>query len=289
MKTSVSSYSFAYLMQTEGETQLSVIKKAKDIGFDAIEFTDLCPPEGVEAEEYAKMLKAEAEACGLEISCYSVGADFLSGSGGCLEKEIELVKRKVDIAKALGVKLMRHDASFSFLNNDRGYNGFINVVDRLAEGCRAVTEYAQGFGIKTMIENHGFFCQDSDRVELLVNRVAHRNFGLLVDMGNFMCVDEDPGLAVGRCAPYAFNAHVKDFVFKSGVEECPGEGFIHTRAGNYIRGTIIGHGAVPIRQCVSALKRAGYDGYLTLEFEGLERSDTALKYGCDYLKRLCGK
>lgn len=287
MKTAVSSYSFDYLMRTVGETQLSVIKKAKEIGFDAIEFTNLCPPEGTDALEYAKMLRAEAKACGLEISCYSVSADFLSGSGGDLEKEIEAVKKKVDIAEALGVSLMRHDATFSFLNNDRGYNGFINVVDRLAVGCRAVTEYAETKGIRTMIENHGFFCQDSDRVELLVNRVAHKNFGLIVDTGNFMCVDEDPALAVSRCASYAFNVHIKDFVFKSGKEKCPGEGFIHTRAGNYIRGTIAGHGVVPLRQCVSALKRAGYDGYLTLEFEGLERMDVALNYGYAYLRELC--
>ena len=138
-----------------------------------------------------------------------------------------------------------------------------------------------------MVENHGFFCQDSDRVELLVNKVAHRNFGLLVDMGNFMCADEDPALAVSRCAPYAFNVHVKDFILKSGKEEIPGEGFLQTRAGNYIRGTIAGHGVVPIRQCVKALKRIGYNGFITLEFEGMERLDIALKYGCDYLKRLC--
>lgn len=287
MKTSVSSYSFAHIMKTEGETQLSIIKKAKEIGFDAIEFTDLCPPEGFTQAEYAAMIKEEANKVGIEISCYSVGADLLSGSNGDLEKEIEIVKRKVDIAEILGVKLLRHDASFSFLNNDRGYNGFINVVDRLAEGCRKITEYAESKGIKTMVENHGFFCQDSDRVEMLVNRVAHRNFGLLVDTGNFLCVDENPTTAVGRCAPYAFNVHIKDFIFKNGNEGCPGAGFIHTRAGNYIRGTIVGHGVVPLKQCVSALKRVGYDGYLTLEFEGFERNDIALKYGCEYLKRLC--
>ena len=287
MKTSVSSYSFSYLMQNEGKTQLSVIKKAKEIGFDAIEFTDLCPPEGVDIKDFAMQIREEAENVGIEISCYSVGADLLSGSNGNLDEEIEKIKEKVDIAEILGVKLMRHDATFSFLNNDRGYNGFINVVDRLAEGCRRITEYAETKGIKTMVENHGFFCQDSDRVELLVNKVAHRNFGLLVDMGNFMCADEDPALAVSRCAPYAFNVHVKDFVLKSGKEENPGEGFLQTRAGNYIRGTIAGHGVVPIRQCVKALKRIGYNGFITLEFEGMERLDIALKYGCDYLKRLC--
>ena len=60
MKTAISSYSFDYLMKNCGETQLSVIKKAKEFGFDGIEFTDLCPPEKVTQKEYAKMIKEEA-------------------------------------------------------------------------------------------------------------------------------------------------------------------------------------------------------------------------------------
>lgn len=285
MKTAVSSYSFDYLIKKCGETQLSVIKKAKEFGFDAIEFTDLCPPENVTQKEYAKMIKEEAERVGIEISCYSVSADLLSGSDGDLEKEIEKVKEKVDIAAELGVTLMRHDATFNF-HGERGYRGFINVVDRLADGCRKITEYAETKGIKTMVENHGFFCQDSDRVELLVNKVAHKNFGLLVDMGNFLCVDEDPAVAVGRCAPYAFNVHVKDFIKKSGEAAPYGGGFMLSRGGNYLRGTIAGHGVVPIKQCVAALKRVGYNGYLTLEFEGLERIEEALKLGSEFLRNI---
>ncbi len=286
MKTSVSSYSFSYLMNTCGETQLSIIQKAKDIGFDAIEFTDLMPPEGVTEAEYAEMIRKETERVGIAISGYSVAADLLSGSGGDLDAEVERIKKKVDIAAILGAPVMRHDASFSF-DGDRSFRGFLNVVDRLADGCRRVTEYAETKGIRTTIENHGFFCQDSDRVEALVNTVAHKNFGIQLDIGNFLCVDEDPTLAVGRCAPYAFNVHIKDFIFKRGEEGVPGEGFIHTRAGNFIRGTIIGHGVVPIRQCVGAIRRVGYDGYLTLEFEGLEICDFALRAGCAYLKQFC--
>ncbi len=286
MKSSVSSYSFAYLMQNENETQMSVILKAKNFGFDAIEFTDLVYPENMTEAEYASEIKKEAEKAGIEISCYSVGADLLSGSNGDLDAEVERIKKKVDIAEILGVKLMRHDASFSFLEGKRLYNGFSNVLDRLADGCRRITEYAETKGIKTMVENHGFFAQDSERVEALVNRVAHPNFGIQVDFGNFLCVDENPATAVGRCAPYVFNAHIKDFIFKSGEEGSPGDGFIFTRSGNYIRGTVLGHGIVPIKQCVSILKSNGYDGYLTLEFEGLERLDYALNQGAKYINSL---
>jgi hypothetical protein len=45
-----------------------------------------------------------------------------------------------------------------------------------------------------MVENHGFFCQDSERVEKLITQVGKENFGALVDIGNFLCVDESPAL-----------------------------------------------------------------------------------------------
>lgn len=286
MKTSVSSYSFSHMMKTQGETQLSVMAKAKEYGFDAIEFTDLTPPEGTTQEEYALQIKAEAERLGLEISGYSVCADLLAGSDGDLDAEIEKVKQKVDIAALMGAKVMRHDAASGKFPDGRGYRGFDTVLPRLAEGCRRITEYAAEKGVRTAVENHGTFAQDSDRMEKLVNAVAHDNFGLQVDMGNFLCVDESPVIAVSRCAPYAVNAHAKDFLLKSGQEDMP-EGFFQTRGGNYLRGTIVGHGVVPVRQCVAILKRAGYDGYLTLEFEGTERNEDALKIGARYLRKLC--
>ena len=285
MKAAISSYSFSSLMNENKETQLSVIKKAKELGFAAIEFTDLMPPEGCSEAEYAAQLKAEADSCGMEIACYSVGADLLGGCDGDLDAEVERIKRKVDIAEILGAKLLRHDAMFVFPNQSRAYQGFSNVLPRLAKGCLAITEYAAEKGIRTMVENHGLFCQDSERVELLVNTVAHPNFGLLVDVGNFLCADENPVTAVGRCAPYAFHVHLKDFLYKSGQEDDPGEGFFSTRAGAFLRGTVAGHGVVPIKQCIRALKNVGYDGYLTLEFEGKEEIEYALRAGAATVKR----
>ena len=283
MKSSVSSYSFQKLIKAGAETQFTVIAKAKEFGFDGIEFTDLAVPEGKTEIEYAKEIKVEAERVGIAVTGYSIGADLLGGCDGDLDKEIERIKKKVDVAEALGAPLMRHDITFA---SPKGYMGYSDLLPRFVKAVQEVTDYAEKKGIRTCTENHGFFSQDSERVVSLVNAAKRDNFGLQVDMGNFLCVDEDPASAVSRCAPYAFNAHVKDFIFKPGTEDLPGDGFIHTRAGNYIRGTIAGHGVVPIRQCVKALKKAGYDGYLTLEFEGLEDCEYSIKAGLKYINSL---
>ncbi len=278
MKVSVSSYSFGKLLYSGEITQIDCIRKAKEIGFDAIEFVDILAPEGVTKEEYAKALAKECKRLDMPISCFTFGADFLNGSGGDTHLEIERVKKMVDIAVILGADLVRHDAT---IGDGRSFDTILPI---LADACREVTIYAASKGVRTTVENHGFFCQDSDRIEKLYNAVSHVNFGLLTDMGNFLCADEPPETALGRLASYAFYAHAKDFHVKSAMMPSPGEGFFRSRSGNYLRGAIIGHGDVPILHCIRALKNAKYDGYISIEFEGMEENIQALAIGLHNLR-----
>lgn len=281
MKFSVSSYSYSGLVSSGKKTEFKLISLAAEMGFDGIEFAEINPPEGEDKKEYAKRLCREAKSCGIEIVAYCVGANLLEST----EKEIERLKEEVDVARNLGVKLMRHDASGGY-GRDNGGRGFNNALPTLVYGYKSVTDYAKTKGIRTCIENHGQFCQESARVEAIINGVADDNFGALVDIGNFMCADEEPFAGVGRLAPYAFHVHCKDFHFKSGNSLVPDSGFFATRGGNYLRGAVIGHGVVPVLQCVKTLKNAGYDGYYTVEFEGLEDPITGVKLGLETLKKI---
>lgn len=285
MKISVSTYSFQQLINSGQLSQLECIETAKELGFDAIEIMDLFPHDGSTRREYAEKIAAECRRLDFPIANYTVGADFINGSEGCLKTEITRLQEQIDIAEVLGAKSVRHDATSGFMTETRKYRGFDDALPVLIEGCRRVTEYAVQKGIKTMVENHGFFCQDSERVEKLVNGVANENFGLLADMGNFLCVDEEPQKALGRIVPYAFYVHAKDFHVKSGMQPDPGEGFFMSRGGSHLRGAIIGHGDVPVLQCLTILKNAGYDGYVGIEFEGLEEPLKAIKIGLDNLSR----
>lgn len=284
MKLGVSSYSYINLVKSGQMKQIDVIKKAKDMGFDVIEFINFHLEDGETDEDFAKRAREESQRVGIEIAAYTVGSDFINGCDGNLEAEIERVKREVDIAHLLGAKAMRHDATAGYSKDSEGPKSFQSALPRLVEGYRIITEYATTYGIKTMVENHGYFCQDSSRVEQLVNAVNHPNFGVLIDMGNFLCVDEDPAQAVGRLMPYATHVHAKDFHVKSGMTPDPGRGWFPSRAGNYLRGSIIGHGDVPIKQCLKIMKNAGYDGVLSIEFEGLEDPITGIEIGFENLK-----
>lgn len=285
MDISVSTYSFEKLMAAGEYTQRDCIRKAAEMGFDGVEIVELRPEEGMGREEYARLLRKTADEVNLPVTSYTFGADMLTGSGGELEAEVARVGGQLEIAAILGAPRVRHDATSGWGTGENARKTFGEALPRVAEGCRRIAALGEKLGIRTTIENHGFFCQESRRVEALFQAVDHPNFGLLADMGNFLCADENPAEAVGRLAPFVIYAHAKDFHIKSGMEPNPGEGFFRSRAGSWLRGAVIGHGVVPVRQCLTILKAAGYDGPVAIEFEGLEHPLDGIRIGLGNLRR----
>ncbi len=283
MKISVTSYSYGQYINEDKLGLMGIIDNAAEMGFEGIEFSEGSWSNNLDLA-VAEKIKERCAERGIEVVSYCVGANFLAAD---LDAEIERVKKQVDFAAAMGTKNMRHDVGYGFAG--RKYSiGYDDALPYLAKGALEVTKYAEQKGVGTMTENHGYFSQDAARVEKLINTVAHPNFGALVDIGNFMCADEDPVKSVGIMAPYAKHVHAKDFHWKSGMEQNPGEGWFQTRAMNYIRGAIIGQGEAKVYQSIKILKKAGYDGYITVEFEGMEDNLKGIRIGKDNLARFIG-
>lgn len=279
MRIAVSSYSFNSKLSKGEMNFFDVIKKSKELGFDGIEIVKETIPD--EPDMPAK-IKAACEAEGLPVCGFSMGADLLRRD---LVEEIARIKEQLLIAAELGSPVARHDASQGFEPTHASPRSFDAALPTLFAAYRETTEFAASIGIKLTIENHGYFAQDSDRVERLVTTVNHPNFGVTLDIGNFLCADENPVVAVSRLLPLVSHVHAKDFHVKSGQLPDPGAGWFTTRGGNRLRGAIIGHGDVPVVQCLSAIKRSGYDGYVVVEFEGIEDCILGVRLGREYLMK----
>ncbi len=280
MKIGVSLYSFGQYAADKYDGVKNCIKKAAEMGFEGLDFVEV----GLGYEEYlsyARDINAYCKSLGIQPVCFCTSADFLKCDD--ISAEVERVKRNIDIAKAYGCTVFRHDISRGFPKGDnRTYDDAIRII---TPAIREIAGYAGEKGIVSTTENHGFFSQDSERVKKLIESVNDENFGALVDIGNFLCADEDPVSAVKNLARHARHAHAKDFHFKNASADDPGKGWFKTRGGNYLRGSIIGHGNISVRECINALKNAGYDGCLTIEFEGLEDALSAISMGLDNLKK----
>ena len=285
MKLAISAYSYHQMVESGEITWLETVRRIAAHNVDGIEFAAFDAPEDVCKFEYAEKLSAACKTAGLPVVCYSIHADFLTGSGKNLDAEVERLDEELKIAQILGTKLMRHDVTWSSPRDYYGVPSFENQLVRLAEGTRRVTEKAAALGIRTCTENHGYYMQGAERVARLCAAVDHPNYGLLADVGNFICADEDGAVALGQIMPMVFHVHIKDMFYRSGGKISPGRGWGRSRGGNFFKGAVIGHGDTPVVPALRILKNAGYGGYVAVEYGAAEHSDLGVEISMENLRR----
>lgn len=278
MKIGVSSYSFNKYMANGTLNQLTCIKKAHELGFSQIEFTNLEPIDNLSEIEFAKILKEECAKYGIEISAYVVGANLARRDENKLNDEIKYLKHCVDVSSTLGAKNMRHDVMYDYSD----FRSFEDAIPTISKACLEVSKYAKGLGIRTMTENHGLIFQDAERMEKLVMSVNYENYGLLIDIGNFLCADCDVYTSISKLANYAFFVHAKNFKVYDYTSDI--EGGFETRACNKLIGTNLIDGDIDVKRCIKILKKANYSGGIDIEYEGLNDPIRELEASYKYLK-----
>ena len=284
MKLGLSSYSLLGALNSKEMSIIDAIQWVADQGGEHIE---IVPNLGFNFEEDPTLIdevREKAAEVEIDISNYAIGANFITDSDEAFQEEIERVKKEVDIANRLGVKFMRHDVASRPIP-ETTIEQFEADLPKLTVACREIADYANLYGIITSVENHGYYIQASDRVQSLVNHVDRHNFKTTLDIGNFLCVDEDSVVATKNNIAHASVVHFKDF-FHRPAHLNPGEGWMQTASGNYLRGTIVGHGDIDVREVIKAVKESGFDGYISIEFEGMEECKQASKIGMANVRRL---
>ncbi len=288
MKLCVSSYSLSRWRREQKKTLEDSVLKVKELGVGAIEFSGIgdsrFAAKARNPIELAKRVRDFTEKQGVAIAGYSVGGELILPPAKQKEA-IEQRKLEIDVAATLGVRNTRQDVTRGFPKDwaGKGPQSFAAALKIIVPPLRELADYAQERGVILTLENHGFYMQESARIEKLLQAVDHPNYALTLDMGNFLCVNEEPVDAVARLAKYAVIAHAKDFHVRP-KKMTPPSGWFHTPTPIALRGAIVGHGEIDIPAELKLLKKAKYKGYLSLEFEGMEDPIKAVTLGLEYLK-----
>ncbi|GIP39275.1 sugar phosphate isomerase [Paenibacillus sp. J31TS4] len=286
MKIGISTYSLLEAIHAGEMTVLDVIAWIAENGGEHMEIV----PYGftlVDNPDLADAVRETAKEHGIELSNYSMPANFVQETKEAFDEEVSRIKLHVDTVHRLGIKHMRHDVTaFRLPPEQMGIDYFEDNLELMVEGSRQIADYAADFGITTTIENHGFSVQQSDRVQRVLRMVDRPNFKTTLDVGNFLCVDESPLVGVRKNLPYASLIHFKDFYIRPFYQDPGGGKWFRSANGNYLRGAIVGQGDIEMREIVKLIKASGYDGYLTVEFEGMEPCRTGAKLGMDNLRQM---
>lgn len=287
LKIGLCAYGFNQNIADDITSFLDFIPLAREIGYELIDFPELPAFTDIEQEEIAQIIADRCKECDIEVGHYSPNIDFIFGSGGDPHGNIERMKHHIDIAEILGASGVTFNGVMKLANyyNKSGED----IISLITMPIYEIAKYGYEAGIITMTENVGRIIQDSKIIESLVRKVAHSNFGVCVNIGNSICIDKDPVMEMRNMMPYCKHLHIKDFLFKPGNATDPGQGWGRTKHGNYIRGTVLGHGVVNIEQAIWTLRDLNYKGTICVQFGGYEDLRFALDACYKNLKRLCDK
>lgn len=238
IKTSCCAYSYRQLLdlKTGKWTMFDFIDKAVELDLDGVELTSYYFTSF--DEPYLYKLKRACYLKGLEVSGTAVGNNLVKPDKKERAAEIKKVKDGVDWAVSLGAPFVRVFAGAlpEGYTEDQGMGWLI-------EGFKEASDYAGKRGIFLGLENHGGLTSKAEQVVRILDGVNNEWFALNLDTGNYRT---DPYREIEQTVSRAVTCHLKaDILDPAQGKRVPAD----------------------IDRLVAILKKAGYRGYLSLEYE----------------------
>ena len=257
-------------------TMISVGGRFNEGKIDVRGFIEFCGKLGVDGvdllEYYWKDKPREMKAIpgwladnNLVLSAFAIGNNFAVSDPKKMQEQVDYVKKGIDTAAALGAKTLRifggHLSPDGISNREEGMEAIVYGISRCIE-------HAKSNKVVMALENHGDLPGKSDQVLRILNQFQSDYLKATVDIANFiannMSEKEDPVSATRALADQAAHCHVKDFADNP---DQPGK----------VKACVLGEGKTPLRECLQVLKNSGYQGFLSLEYEGHEHEGTAIE------------
>lgn len=267
----VSTYSY---WRYRKDTKLPIedcIDLAAEAGFDGVEILHVQMTR--EDNDYLQMLKQRAFANGLDLCGFSTHQGFVSPDKEYRDRNIQHTLKCIELAYRLGIPTIRVNTgrwgtikSFDDLMAAKGIEprlegytdeeGFKWVIDSL-EQCLGKAEEC---GVTLGLENHWGLGRTAEGVLHIVNAIDSPWLQVTADTGNFF---ERQYEQFEMMAPKTVYVQAKTYY---------GGGTWYTLDIDYSR-------------VAKILKSAGYNGYISLEFEGQEAHETAIPKSLNLLRR----
>lgn len=274
MKIAVSMWSLVSYARSGRIDAPGFVRYAATLGVPGVELLDVF---WSDREQQVPLVETALRETGLAVSAYAIGNDLVHPEADERGRQVRSIRDGVDMARRLGTGLLRvfSGGEKPGVSPQQGHQW---IVAGLREGAA----YAAERGVTLALENHGLFAGRADQVRAIIEEVGSPALRANVDTGNFLLVNQDPADAARDLAALAAYVHLKDFrALRPGEEAAESYSALD---GSRYAGTAIGDGAVDLPAVLARLRDAGYDGWLSIEYEGtgdaregLERSVQATR------------
>jgi sugar phosphate isomerase/epimerase len=269
VKIAVSTYSYWHFRTARYPVE-KVIDDAARLGFDGVEILHRQMTD--ETPAYVNKLKNAAFRNGLALPMLSIHQDFISPKPEERQQAVAHTIKCIELAARLGIPSIRLNsgrwntiASFDDLMKVKGDEPPIQgYTDEDAfrwciEGIQACLPAAEAAGVLLALENHWGLTTKTENLLRIYKSVASPWLGINLDTGNF---PGDPYPEIEKLAPHASIVQAKTYY---------GGGEWYTLDLDYGR-------------IAATLRKANFNGWVSLEMEGKEDPSTAVPKSLDVLR-----
>lgn len=239
LKTAICAYSFRKALADGRLTYLDLVDMAVEHEIDGIDSTVYWFPRD-DLEGFLAAFRRKAYLAAVELPSIAIRTDLCRQAPSDREREAAWLRHWVDIAYRLGSSHIR-----VFGGTVPEGSSEDQAAEWVAEILKRSAEYAARRGVVLGLENHGGITARAERIIEIVRAVDHPNVGINLDTGNFRT---DPYAQIETCLPYAVNSQ-----FKVEIRDEQGR-----------------HEPSDWERIVRMFAKAGYRGYMALEYEAAE-------------------
>jgi sugar phosphate isomerase/epimerase len=260
-RLAVSTYSYWHFRGERYPVE-KVIEQAARVGFQGVEILHRQMAE--ESTAYLNRLKQAAFRHGLALPMLSIHQDFVWPNREDRDKHIAHTRHCIDLAAQLGIPCIRLNSgrwktikSFDDLMKVKGNEpplaGYTNEdgIRWCVESIQECLPHAEQAGVLLALENHWGLTTDPDVLLRIWRAVSSPWLGINLDTGNY---PGDPYEGIAKLAPQASIVQAKTYF---------GGGEWYTLDLDY-------------RRIAGILRKAGFQGWVSLEMEGKESPETAV-------------
>lgn len=273
VKLGVSSYSYWHFRPPKVTIE-QVIEKTSALGVPGVDV--LHRQMDGEQPGYLRKLKRHAFLNGIDLICLSIHQDFVSPDADSRKKNVEHTKKCIRLAHEMGIPSIRLNSgrwgtarNFNHLMELRGEepilqgytldDGFKWCIDSIEE-C---LPEAEKNGVHLALENHWGLTRTPEGLLRIANAIESPWLGVLMDTGNFM---EEPYAKLEKIAPFTTFVQAKTYF---------GGGEWYTLDLDYQR-------------IAKILSEVGYNGYVSIEFEGKAPAAEGVARSVELLRKAFG-
>jgi len=255
MRTSCSSWSYHRTFRARKIDQLGWIQECAKLEFDGVELLSNHFPKT--DRQYMIELKKACADHYLDISLISAGGHLTVDDDAQREKEVQGIKKWVEIAEFMGAPGVR----FFCGSGKELAAGGPGLYEKVKDAMCAIASFGAERGIIMALENHGG--TTADQLLSFIKDVNSPWLKFTLDTGNFPPVSQvgpETYESIEKCAPYAAIVHAKFFnVQADGRDRDFDWSKIH-----------------------AILKKTGFRGFLSVEYEGQDGNEI------DVMRRIAG-